>query len=64
MHFVGAAWLIEAELQALYEFMYGGDLRTYLDDERNPHAWSLQKIQIAINVAEALVYCHHSYMTI
>lgn len=61
VHFVGAAWTIEADLQVLYEFMDGGDLRTYLGDERSPRAWSLQKIQIAIDVAEALVYCHHSF---
>lgn len=61
VQFVGAAWTIEADLQALYEFMDGGDLRTYLDDERTPRAWSLQKIQIAIDMAEALVYCHHSF---
>lgn len=56
--FVGAAWTIETDLQALFEFVEGGDLRAYLE---NPHAlrsWCAEKVQIAIDIVEALVYVH------
>jgi serine/threonine-protein kinase TNNI3K len=56
--FVGAAWTIEADLQALFEYMDGGDLRSYLDHEGTPHLWTPEKVQIAIDVVEALVYVH------
>ncbi|KAF1336326.1 Tkl protein kinase, partial [Globisporangium splendens] len=56
--FVGAAWTIEADLQALFEYMDGGDLRTYLDHERTPRVWTSEKVQVAIDVVEALVYVH------
>lgn len=56
--FVGAAWTKEADLQALFEFMDTGDLRTYLMDARTVRSWSLQKVQIAIDIVEALVYVH------
>lgn len=56
--FKGAAWTIEANLQALFEYLEGGDLRTYLKNESTPHEWTPEKIQIAIDIAEALVYAH------
>ncbi|GAB9477264.1 Tkl protein kinase, partial [Globisporangium polare] len=32
VQFIGAAWTIEADLQAFFEYMEGGDLRVYLDN--------------------------------
>lgn len=58
VQFIGVAWTIEADLQALFEYMDGGDLRTYLDQPRTPHYWTLEKVQIAIDIVEALVYVH------
>ncbi|GAB9471601.1 Tkl protein kinase [Globisporangium polare] len=56
--FVGAAWTQEADLQALFEYMGGGDLRTYLVNGRTPRSWTLEKVEIAISIVEALVYVH------
>lgn len=58
VEFIGAAWTKEADLQALFEFMDGGDLRSYLADEYTQREWTLKKIQIAIDIVEALVYVH------
>ncbi|GAB9477308.1 Tkl protein kinase, partial [Globisporangium polare] len=55
---MGAAWVRETDLQALFEYMDNGDLRTYLMNPRIPTQWSSDKLQIAIDVAEALVYVH------
>jgi hypothetical protein len=59
--FVGAAWTTEADLQALFEYLPNGDLCTHLAktsraDERE--VWDATKLQIAIDVADALVYVH------
>jgi len=56
--FIGAAWSIPSDIQALFEFMEGGDLNTYLTSSSTPRKWSAQKFQITINVIEALVYMH------
>ncbi|KAF1336328.1 Tkl protein kinase, partial [Globisporangium splendens] len=56
--FIGAAWTIEADLQALFEYMEGGDLRTYLENPHTTQSWTPEKVQIAIDVVEALVYVH------
>ncbi|KAE9312031.1 hypothetical protein PF001_g9444 [Phytophthora fragariae] len=53
--FIGAAWTIESDLQALLEYMGGGDLRQYLADESTPFGWSFRKFDIAIGIIEALV---------
>lgn len=58
VEFVGAAWTKEADLQALFEFMENGDLRNYLINERTPRSWTTEKVQIAIDIVEALVYVH------
>jgi len=58
VRFVGAAWSIESDLQALSEYMENGDLRSYLVEPSSPRAWSALKLQLAIDVAEALVYVH------
>nr|UWU45063.1 leucine-rich repeat receptor-like kinase [Phytophthora sojae] len=56
--FIGAAWTIESDLQALLEYMDGGDLRHYLADASTPFGWSLRKFDVAIGIIEALVYLH------
>ncbi|KAF1336347.1 Tkl protein kinase, partial [Globisporangium splendens] len=57
---IGVAWTIELDLQALFEYMVNGDLRSYLinnaDDFRG--VWTREKLKIMLNVAEALVYLH------
>ncbi|KAK1940046.1 Serine/threonine-protein kinase phg2 [Phytophthora citrophthora] len=55
---IGAAWTIESDLQALLEYMDGGDLRLYLSDPSTPFGWSFRKFDIAIGMVEALVYLH------
>ncbi|POM70078.1 TKL protein kinase [Phytophthora palmivora] len=55
---VGAAWTIESELQALSEYMVGGDLREFLIYPHTPRTWTDRKLQIATDVIEALVYLH------
>ncbi|RLN32643.1 hypothetical protein BBJ28_00000432 [Nothophytophthora sp. Chile5] len=55
---IGAAWTIESDLQALLEYMNGGDLRQYLSDPNTPRAWSSIKFGMAIGIIEALVYLH------
>ncbi|KAJ0390723.1 hypothetical protein P43SY_011912 [Pythium insidiosum] len=64
VQFVGAAWTIESDLQALFEYMPNGDLRSHLDATRNdaesttPSSWQRHKLAIAVDIAEALVYVH------
>ncbi|KAF1336348.1 Tkl protein kinase, partial [Globisporangium splendens] len=55
---VGATWIRETDLQALFEYMDNSDLRDYLADPTLAHQWSTEKVQIAIDIAEALVYLH------
>ncbi|RLN67788.1 hypothetical protein BBJ28_00001074 [Nothophytophthora sp. Chile5] len=61
---VGVVWSRMYGLEALYEYMEGGNLRSYLADLdareelrswTSPTSW---KVQIALDVAEALVYAH------
>ncbi|GAB9477056.1 Tkl protein kinase, partial [Globisporangium polare] len=56
--FVGAAWTVESDVQALFEYMENGDLKTYLLDAYTPKHWTQEKVQIAIGIIEALVYVH------
>lgn len=56
--FVGAAWTVESDIQALFEYLEHGDLRTYLLDAYTPKEWTREKLQIAIGIIEALVYVH------
>ncbi|RLN55662.1 hypothetical protein BBJ28_00008978 [Nothophytophthora sp. Chile5] len=56
--FVGVAWSIEADLQALFEFIENGDLRLYLSAPTLHRHWTRLKFQLAIDVIEALVYVH------
>ncbi|ETK85002.1 TKL protein kinase [Phytophthora nicotianae] len=61
---VGVIWSRMYGLEALFEYMEGGDLRSYLDKVeettelkswRSHSAW---KLQVAFDVAEALAYAH------
>ncbi|KAJ0389467.1 hypothetical protein ATCC90586_007386 [Pythium insidiosum] len=55
--FIGAAWTTRADLQAIFEFVPGGDLRTWLEaTPRTP--WTRQKTLVALDVAYALAYLH------
>lgn len=63
VQFFGVAWTKESDLQLVTEYMERGDLRNYLDEAQtaNPNKpvdWDLRHINIALDVAEALVYLH------
>lgn len=55
---LGVAWTMESDLQALFEYMENGDLRTYVEKPSTPRTWTREKIQITMDVVEALVYVH------
>ncbi|GLD99043.1 hypothetical protein PINS_up007761 [Pythium insidiosum] len=57
IEFVGASWTSITDLQALFEFVPNGDLRSYLDASTS-RVWTREKIQLALDVAEALAYAH------
>ncbi|DBA01884.1 TPA: hypothetical protein N0F65_006032 [Lagenidium giganteum] len=56
--FIGVAWSNGRDLQALFEYMEGGDLRAWLTDIHLPKRWTREKVQIATDIIEALVYVH------
>lgn len=67
--FVGVAWTMESDIQALVEYMARGDLCSYMTTTRSSVAseathddsasfWGPTTLQIATDVAEALVYLH------
>lgn len=59
--FIGVIYSVEFGGQALYEYMDGGNLRSYLADlatRHVPRGWTVTKVQLAIDIAEALVYAH------
>ncbi|KAJ0409850.1 hypothetical protein P43SY_005744 [Pythium insidiosum] len=60
IEFIGVSWTKERHLQALFEYAPGGDLRSYLDatPSGRDRQRDLQKVQIALDIAEALVYVH------
>jgi serine/threonine protein kinase len=55
--FYGVAWRSESEVLAAMEFMPQLDVHTYLQTLRS-REWTLRKLQIALDVVEALVYIH------
>ncbi|KAH7471004.1 hypothetical protein KRP22_003122 [Phytophthora ramorum] len=55
---IGAAWSSGSDLQALFEFVENGDLRSYLAAPSLPRYWTRVKVQLAVDVIEALVYVH------
>ena len=55
----GVAWTTESDLQALFEYMRGGDLRSHLDATPvSDWPWDASKLQVALDVADALSYVH------
>ncbi|KAJ0409549.1 hypothetical protein ATCC90586_010060 [Pythium insidiosum] len=66
--FLGVAWTMASDLQMVLEYMSNGDLRAYLssiqpkieplDGDGVAHYWDAWALQIAIDIAEALVYLH------
>lgn len=44
--------------QALFEYIENGTLRDYLGNPAIPRTWHREKLEIAIDVADALVYLH------
>ncbi|KAK1943779.1 putative serine/threonine-protein kinase roco8 [Phytophthora citrophthora] len=61
---VGVIWSRVYGLEALFEYMEGGNLRSYLaeiDESKELKSWrshSAWKLQVAFDVAEALAYAH------
>lgn len=61
---VGIAWTRMYGLEAIFEYMDGGNLRSYLvdlEDSKELRSWrsaSDWKLQVALDVAEALAYAH------
>jgi serine/threonine protein kinase len=46
------------DLQALFEYVNNGDLREFLQEPSVPLTWTADKLQVALDVAEALTYVH------
>ncbi len=57
--FIGATWTSGFDLSAVTEFMDGGDVRTLLENQKIQLTWPAQKVNLAIDVAEALAYMHN-----
>ncbi|GMF54055.1 unnamed protein product [Phytophthora fragariaefolia] len=55
---VGIAWTVKTDIQALYEYVDNGNVSDYLTRPGTLREWTQQKLQIALEVAEALVYLH------
>ncbi|RHY29908.1 hypothetical protein DYB32_008812, partial [Aphanomyces invadans] len=58
VEFLGATWTSGMDLSAVTEFMDGGDVRTLLENPKIQLSWPQQKVNIAIDVAQALAYLH------
>ncbi|RLN98166.1 hypothetical protein BBJ28_00020499 [Nothophytophthora sp. Chile5] len=59
VRFVGVSWTNALTIQAVTEFMDCGDLKSLLDSSRaGSLTWANLKCQIAIDIADALVYLH------
>lgn len=56
--FVGIAWTVKTDIQALFEYVDNGTVTEYLVKPSTPREWTQQKLKIALDVAEALVYLH------
>lgn len=56
--FIGAAWSSGFDMQALFEFVENGDLRSYLSATSFSRYWTRTKLQLAVDVIEAIVYVH------
>jgi hypothetical protein len=59
VRFIGVSWTNALSIQAITEFMDCGDLKSLLDSPRSSTlTWANLKCQIAIDIADALVYMH------
>ncbi|KAE9346850.1 hypothetical protein PF008_g8085 [Phytophthora fragariae] len=59
VRFIGVSWSNALSIQAVTEFMDCGDLKSLLDSSRaSSLTWANLKCQIAIDIADALVYLH------
>ncbi|RQM12625.1 hypothetical protein DD237_008063 [Peronospora effusa] len=59
VRFIGVSWTNALTIQAVTEFMDCGDLKSLLDSSRaSSLTWANLKCQIAIDIADALVYMH------
>ncbi|TMW61851.1 hypothetical protein Poli38472_010914 [Pythium oligandrum] len=60
VRFVGVVWTKESDIAVVTEYMENGDLRAYLDKNkrRARDGWTIGKLRIALDIAEALVYLH------
>lgn len=58
--FFGIVWSVDTHLVAVTEYMARGDLRQWLHRyaTRESGRWSVQKVQILLDVAKALLYLH------
>lgn len=56
--FVGVSWNQLQNLCAVVEYMEAGDLDEVLKKNRDKFSWQREKIQIAMDIAEGLVYLH------
>lgn len=58
--FFGIVWSMDTHLVAVTEYMARGDLRQWLHRyaTRESGRWSVQKVQILLDVAKALMYLH------
>ncbi|KAJ0392648.1 hypothetical protein P43SY_001046 [Pythium insidiosum] len=57
---LGASWITRLNLQAIFEYLPGGDLLSYLETRRTPKTmvWTREKLLLALDVAYALAYIH------
>jgi tRNA A-37 threonylcarbamoyl transferase component Bud32 len=55
---VGIAWTVKTDIQVLFEYVDNGNVNDYLTRPGTLHEWTQEKLQIALEVAEALVYLH------
>ncbi|KDO27148.1 TKL protein kinase [Saprolegnia parasitica CBS 223.65] len=56
--FLGLSWNQDANLCALTEYMKNGDLFVYLQKRKATLTWKKDKLAIALDIAQALVYLH------
>ncbi|KAF4315656.1 hypothetical protein BBO99_00007279 [Phytophthora kernoviae] len=55
---VGIAWTVRTDIQALFEYVDNGSVSEYLMNPSTPREWDQQKLKVALDVSEALVYLH------
>ncbi|KAL0583275.1 hypothetical protein ABG067_006776 [Albugo candida] len=59
VRFIGVAWSTALTIQAVTEYMDCGDLKSLLNSRKGSSlTWANLKCQIAIDIADALVYMH------